>query len=156
MRAAPHLRRVHAGSTSCPTPTSLLKPPLPQDNFDLLVIPGGAKGAETMASSSPVQHFVREYLERGKFVGMICAGSMAALTSGLPKQPLTSHPSVRDYLKEDFEYSEDPVVVSGTLVTSRGPGTAFPFALTLVELLCGAKKRGEVAASMVFPLGTFA
>ncbi|KAH9897068.1 DJ-1 [Cubamyces lactineus] len=126
------------------------------DKYDLLVIPGGAKGAETMSNNSPVQHLVREYLQAGKYVGMICAGSLAALTSGLPKQPITSHPSVRDQLKDTFVYSEDPVVVSGKLITSRGPGTAFPFALTLVELLCGKEKRAEVAGPMVFPPGTFA
>ncbi|KAI0702049.1 DJ-1 [Cerioporus squamosus] len=126
------------------------------DKYDLLVIPGGAKGAETISGNSPVQHLVRRYLEDGKFVGMICAGSLAALRSKLPKQPLTSHPSVADQLIDAFEYSEEPVVVSGKLVTSRGPGTAFPFALTLVELLCGKEKRAEVAGPMVFPKGTFA
>jgi hypothetical protein len=38
--------------------------------------------------------------------------------------------------------------------TYVNPGTAFPFALTLVELLCGADKRAEVRAPMVFPPGT--
>ncbi|KAF7795069.1 hypothetical protein EIP86_006213 [Pleurotus ostreatoroseus] len=99
------------------------------DTYDLLVIPGGAKGAETMSGSSPVQHLVRRYLEEGKYVGMVCA---------------------------DFEYKDEPVVVSGKLVTSRGPGTSFPFALTLVELLCGKEKRKQVADPMVFPPGTFA
>lgn len=72
----------------------------------------------------------------------------------------------------DFEYKEDSVVVSGHLVTrfvlsyhsvlcsilnadgpSRGPGTSFPFALTLVELLCGPEKRKAVGSPMVFPEG---
>lgn len=86
-----------------------------KDKYDLLVIPGGAKGAETISSSSPVQHLVRRFLDEGKFVGMICAGtllkpaflfdthwlegSLAAKTSGLPKQPLTSHPSVKSQLE---------------------------------------------------------
>ncbi|GJE93761.1 DJ-1/PfpI family protein [Phanerochaete sordida] len=126
------------------------------DKFDLLVVPGGATGAATIAGSAPVQHLVRRFLEEGKFVGMICAGSLAAKTAGLPKQPLTSHPSVKSELEKEFEYSEEPVVVSGTLVTSRGPGTTFPFALTLVELLCGADRRSEVAGPMVFPPHTFA
>ncbi|KAK7462739.1 hypothetical protein VKT23_007326 [Stygiomarasmius scandens] len=124
------------------------------DKFDAIIIPGGAKGAETLSSSSEVQVLVREYIEKKKLVGMICAGSLAALTSGLPKQPLTSHPSVKSTLESEFDYSEDPVVVSGNLVTSRGPGTAFPFALKLVELLCGPEKRKEVHAPMVFPAGT--
>jgi len=85
---------------------------------------------------------------------MICAGSLAAQTAKLPSQPLTSHPSVKEHLANDFQYSEESVVVSGRLVTSRGPGTAFPFALTIVSMLFGPDKRKEVAGPMVFPEGT--
>ena len=45
-----------------------------QDKYDLLVIPGGAKGAETMSKSPVVQELVRRYIRERKFVGMICAG----------------------------------------------------------------------------------
>ncbi|KAI0938598.1 hypothetical protein AcV5_000239 [Taiwanofungus camphoratus] len=99
-------------------PTTLCR----QDNFDLLVIPGGAQGADTISKNSHVQHLVRAYLDHNKLVAMICAGALAALTSRLPSQPLTSHPSVKPVLDKDFDYSEEPVVVSGKLVTSRGPG----------------------------------
>ncbi|KAF8805592.1 DJ-1 [Phlegmacium glaucopus] len=124
------------------------------DKYDLLVIPGGAKGAETMSKHPSVQELVRRYIQQGKLVGMICAGSLAALTAKLPSQPLTSHPSVRSLLENEFEYSEESVVVSDHLITSRGPGTAFPFALTLVELLCGKEKRDEICGPMVFPPNT--
>ncbi|KIK68703.1 hypothetical protein GYMLUDRAFT_36193 [Collybiopsis luxurians FD-317 M1] len=124
------------------------------DKFDVLVIPGGAKGAETISQNAAVQALVKAYLAKGKLVGMICAGSLAALTSDLPKQPLTSHPSVKAQLEEKFVYSEDPVVVSNNLITSRGPGTTFPFALKIVELLCGPEKRKEIHGPMVFPSGT--
>jgi len=124
------------------------------NKFDVLIIPGGARGADTISKSFPVQHLVRKYLDQKKIVGMICAGSLAALMSNLPKQRLTSHPSVKGQLETHFTYSEEPVVISGGLVTSRGPGTAFLFALTLVELLCGAEKRAEVREPMVFPPGT--
>ena len=45
-----------------------------QDNFDLLIIPGGAKGSETLSQSSHVQRLIREYIKANKYVGMICAG----------------------------------------------------------------------------------
>ncbi|KAF5325067.1 hypothetical protein D9619_009893 [Psilocybe cf. subviscida] len=92
------------------------------DQYDLLVIPGGAKGAETMAKHPSVQELVRRYIERNKLVGMICAGSLAAKSAKLHRQPLTSHPSVKSQLENDFDYLEDPVVVSDNLITSRGPG----------------------------------
>ncbi|KAJ6545361.1 class I glutamine amidotransferase-like protein [Mycena capillaripes] len=123
----------------------------PPTSYDALVIPGGAKGAETISTNAAVQNLVRDFLAEDKIVGMICAGSLTALSAKLPRQPLTSHPSVKAQLENDFEYSEEPVVVSNKLVTSRGPGTTFPFALTLVELLCGPDKRAEVHAPMVFP-----
>jgi protein DJ-1 len=124
------------------------------DKYDALIIPGGAKGAETLSKSQAIQRLIRAYLEKGKVVGMICAGSLAALAAGLQKQPLTSHPSVKEKLEKEFEYSEESVVVSGNLVTSRGPGTAFPFAFTLVEKLAGTEKRKEIVGPMVFPAGT--
>jgi len=37
--------------------------------------------------------------------------------SKLPKQPLTSHPSVKAYLDDAFDYKEESVVVSGKLIT---------------------------------------
>ncbi|KAF7367076.1 Dj-1 family protein [Mycena sanguinolenta] len=126
----------------------------PPASYDALVIPGGAKGAEIMSTNTAVQSLVRDFLAQDKIVGMICAGSLTALSAKLARQPLTSHPSVKAQLDNDFDYSEAPVVISNKLVTSRGPGTTFPFALTLVELLCGADKRAEVRAPMVFPPDT--
>ncbi|KAL5476942.1 hypothetical protein ACEPAI_3128 [Sanghuangporus weigelae] len=144
------------------------------ESADLLVVPGGAKGAATISGDNNVQKLIkRQLIEKDKWVGMICAGPLAAKTSGLPRQPLTSHPSVKSELDKDYDYREDAVVVSGRLVTScvlciqfasygfahvliavlksRGPGTTFPFALKLVELLLGSEKRNKVQDPMVFP-----
>jgi transcriptional regulator GlxA family with amidase domain len=41
------------------------------------------------------------------------------------------------------------VVTDGKCTTSRGPGTAFEFALALVEQLCGKSERDAVAGPMV-------
>ena len=48
-----------------------------------------------------------------------------------------------------YHYSEDNVVVTGKVITSRGPGTAFDFALKLVELLVSAEKVKEISAPMM-------
>ncbi|KAF5350606.1 hypothetical protein D9756_008653 [Leucocoprinus leucothites] len=122
------------------------------DKFDLLVIPGGMIGAKTLSDKkSGVPKLVREYLDKDKYVGMICAGSLAAKSAELPRQPLTSHPSVKEELESSFDYSEESVVISGKLVTTRGPGSTFPFALTLVELIQGKDKRKEISPPMMFP-----
>jgi protein deglycase len=40
-------------------------------------------------------------------------------------------------------------VIDGNLVTSRGPGTAMEFALTLVELLEGREKMQEIKEAVL-------
>ena len=51
-----------------------------------------------------------------------------------------------------YQYSDDRVVIDGKLVTSRGPGTAFEFALTIVELLQGAEKKDSLIPPMLLKL----
>lgn len=69
---------------------------------------------------------------------------------GLGKQ-ITSYPSVESKLTEGdaYIYKHDDVVVDGNIITSRGPGTSFKFALTIVEKLVGKEKASEVAKGML-------
>ena len=63
---------------------------------------------------------------------------------------LTSHPSKAEDMKSgSYEYIEDRVVIDGTLITSRGPGTAFEFALAIVEKLVGREKVDEISKPMM-------
>jgi len=130
-------------------------------NADILILPGGAPGAKTFCQSQEVQHLIRAYRDAGKWTAFICAGTTALVTSvkgggkteGLESTKgvrVTSHPSVRAEIEEmGWEYSEDRVVVDGKVITSRGPGTAMLFALTIVEVLAGKEKRDEVGGPMV-------
>ncbi|GAA5892773.1 hypothetical protein JCM8208_004085 [Rhodotorula glutinis] len=119
--------------------------------FDAVVVPGGAKGAERLSTDKGVQRLVRDYYDDGKLVACICAGSLAAKTAGIGLGGrITSHPSVRDELEGVYQYVDDErVVVEANLVTSRGPGTALEWALVIVEILAGEKRRDEVAGPMM-------
>ena len=41
------------------------------------------------------------------------------------------------------------VIISGALITSRGPGTAVEFALVISEYLVGKEKAAEVAKGLL-------
>ncbi|KAF7724414.1 hypothetical protein EC973_001078 [Apophysomyces ossiformis] len=111
------------------------------DDFDALVVPGGLAGAQTLANNTNVQTLVQSFYAQKKIVAFICAGPLVAKSSGIPNtHTLTSHPSVRDQLASVYTYSEDRVVVDQNVITSRGPGTAFLFGLTIAEQLLGDKK----------------
>jgi len=47
-----------------------------KENYDVIIIPGGASGAETLSGSKTVQKLIKNYHEKGKLVGMICAGTV--------------------------------------------------------------------------------
>jgi 4-methyl-5(b-hydroxyethyl)-thiazole monophosphate biosynthesis len=49
------------------------------------------------------------------------------------------------------ELSEQSVEIDGRIVTSRGPGTAMDFALTLIELLLGRERRDAVEGPLQRP-----
>lgn len=48
-----------------------------------------------------------------------------------------------------YDYQEDDVVVDGNIITSRGPGTAAAFGLTIVKELVGQEKACEIAKAML-------
>lgn len=50
---------------------------------------------------------------------------------------------------DHYAYKYDNVFVDGKLITSRGPITTYPFALTLLEFLTDRANTKEVAAEML-------
>ncbi|TIA91943.1 hypothetical protein E3P99_00858 [Wallemia hederae] len=136
------------------TPDTLLTSLSDDDlrSYNIIVVPGGGPGANTLKSNSRIQDIFRHnFKANDRILGTICAGSLIIQSAGIAAgQPITSHPSVKDQLATQYAYSEEKVVVTDNLVSSRGPGTAFDFVLTLIELAAGKDKRQEVAAPMIF------
>lgn len=62
---------------------------------------------------------------------------------------VTSYPAMKDQLNGEYKYQEDKVVVDDKLITSRGPGTAYDFALTIIDKLIGKEKASEVAQGLL-------
>jgi len=118
--------------------------------FDVVVLPGGAQGAEALAASAQVQKLLREQAQAGRRIAAICAAPIALVAANVAQgHALTSHPSVKARVEGHGRYSEERVVRSGRLITSRGPGTAFEFALAIVEDLLGLEAARKVAAPML-------
>ncbi|OUM57328.1 hypothetical protein PIROE2DRAFT_17725 [Piromyces sp. E2] len=79
---------------------------------------------------------------------MYCSPT-ALLAAGIHKNgKITSYPTLEDKFT-DYQYQQDRVVVDGNVLTSRGPGTTFEFALAIVKYLADAETAKKVAGGMV-------
>ncbi|KAI8817698.1 DJ-1-like protein [Fimicolochytrium jonesii] len=144
-----------AGTVTCSrnvkiVPDTALSALQDKNAFDAIILPGGLGGAEAFAKSKEVHNLLESYhSDPNKTVAIICASPIALQASGVAKgKTVTSHPSVKEKLT-DYGYKEDRVVVDGNLITSRGPGTAFEFALAIVKRLQGVEKAREIIGPMV-------
>jgi len=120
------------------------------ETYDLIALPGGMPGAERLRDSTVLMKMFKKQQESDRLHAAICATPAVALEHhGLLKNKLaTAHPGFVSKLSNQSA-AEQRVVVDGMLTTSRGPGTSFEFALSLVKQLYGEKKMQEVAGPMV-------
>ncbi|MEW5788720.1 MAG: DJ-1 family glyoxalase III [Pseudomonadota bacterium] len=122
-----------------------------QMDYDLIALPGGLPGADHLRDDPRIRSLLLKMSANGKYTAAICAAPMALAAAGLLEgRRATAYPGVLDSLDlPGTDKRGDAVVVDGKVVTSRGPGTAMDFALTLVELLSGREKRDQVEAGLV-------
>jgi 4-methyl-5(b-hydroxyethyl)-thiazole monophosphate biosynthesis len=119
------------------------------DDFDMLVLPGGMPGSENLNADARVRELIRDFNSKGKMTGAICAAPYVLANSGiLNGKRVTSYPSFKEKLGSAV-YEEKTVVEDGNILTSRGPGTALCFALTIVEKLAGKEKAEQVKEAML-------
>lgn len=118
-------------------------------DFDALVLPGGALGTRNLAGHPGVLAAVREFDAARRTLAAVCAAPLVLQAAGIlhTGRRITSHPAVRDQLRE-VEWVDERVVEDGHLVTSQGPGTCFEFALRLVARAEGARRAETLAAEM--------
>ncbi|MFP4172565.1 MAG: DJ-1 family glyoxalase III [Candidatus Hydrogenedentota bacterium] len=121
--------------------------------YDMVALPGGGKGAENLANDARITNLLKEMADKGKYTVAICAGPTVLAKAGLlAGKKATSYPAMLDQLKAaNAQCVEDPVVQDGRIITSRGPGTAMDFALTLVGVLQGKETRDKVEKALVRP-----
>ena len=119
--------------------------------FDLIVLPGGLPGADNLRDNQNLQALLKRHAGEGKYVGAICAAPKALATAGLLEgKKATAYLGVLEALADDqIHVTASAIKIDGNIVTSRGPGTAMDFALTLIELLEGAARREEVNKQLV-------
>ena len=120
------------------------------DQVDMIVLPGGMPGTKNLEACDKLTAQVRAFLEQDKYVAAICAAPGILGRMGLlDGKTAVCYPSVEPDLKgASIPHAE--VATDGKLITSRGMGTAIPFALALTEAFCGQEAARALGDNIVF------
>jgi len=118
--------------------------------FDMVLLPGGAGGAARLAGDRRITDVLLAFRSQNKWIAAICAAPAVVLhAAGITRaKRATCYPGMEAGL-DGTAWQEDRVVVDDRIVTSRGPGTTFEFALTLIRLIDGDEAADEVGAGML-------
>lgn len=117
---------------------------------DMLILPGGQPGTNNLKACKKLRDLLENANNKEKLLAAICAAPTVFGDMGLLKgKKATCYPGCEDGLIE-AEYMTDRVVTDGNITTSRGVGTAIPFALSLIEQLFGKEKSEEIRTSIVY------
>ncbi len=118
------------------------------DSFDMIVLPGGQPGANNLKTDPRIIALLQQMASQGKYLAAICAAPSVLASAGLlDGKQATSFPGALDPFPAVKQHDAG-IIEDGRFITSRGPGTAMDFALTLVERLVGKTKRQEVESAL--------
>ncbi len=118
-----------------------------EDTFDLVVLPGGAAGAQRMAGDRRLEQLLERHRAADGWTAAICAAPGVLAAQGLLSgRRATAFPGALEAWGETS--SGGAVEFDGRVATSRGPGTAMDFALDLIEALATRELRETVEARL--------
>ena len=123
-----------------------------QQQFDLILLPGGLPGAEYLRDTPELIDMLKAQQARGGWRAAICATPAVVLAHHdlIGSAQVTGYPGTEGKLPASGYRNESVVVDEAQrLITSQGPGTAVAFALAAVRMLEGKTIADKVAVGMV-------
>jgi len=109
------------------------------DDYDVIIVPGGAGSPKYLWNNSDVHNLVREAYEKDKIVASICLSGVVLANSGILEGKnatvFATPESVRILEDKGANYLRQGVVVDGKIITADGPQSAERFADEILRLL---------------------
>lgn len=135
------------GSHAIPVVTDLMFDDADFSSADILILPGGTV---RINEHEGLKKKILEFNIANKNIAAICAAPMVLGGLGLLKgKKATCYPGFEKYLDGAQLATNEAIITEGNIVTGRGPGLTFDFALQLLETLAGKAKREEVAKGLL-------
>jgi deglycase len=118
------------------------------DDYDGLVLPGGVANPDRLRTDPDAVRFVREFVQSGKPIGVICHGPWTLVEADVLKgRTITSWPSLRtDIRNAGGTWVDEQVHVDQGIVSSRKPDDLPAFCAKVVEEMAEGAHRERRAA----------
>lgn len=116
------------------------------------IFPGGMPCACNLAKSVKISDLILRANSEKKLIAAICASPAIVLapTGVLDTKTATCYPGLEKKFSSKTKFTKEKVVQDGNIITSRGAGTAFEFALKIAASLTGEAKSDIVARQILF------
>lgn len=115
------------------------------DDYDMLFLPGG-KGVQALDNNEFVRESIQKLNDNGKYITAICAAPLIFGKLGiLDGKKFTCYPEFEQFMPKGI-YRKVGVVKDGNIITGRGVGYVFDFALKLIEVLEGKEVKDKIAS----------
>ena len=120
------------------------------EQAQMLVLPGGMPGTKYLGACEALTSLLKQADEQKIRIGAICAAPSVLGDLGLLNgRKAVCYPGFEGRLT-GAEVLEEQAVTDGHITTSRGLGTAIPFALEIITLLKGKEEAEKIAASVIY------
>lgn len=118
------------------------------DQYDALLLPGGALNADHLRVEPKAQDFVRSFERAGKPIAVICHGPWLLVSAGLVEgRTLTSYHTIRDDIRNaGGEWRDEEVVRDRNWVSSRQPSDIPAFSREMLKLFSERRTRVQSAS----------
>lgn len=116
----------------------------------MAVLPGGMPGTNHLMEHAGLKEVLLSYQKEKKYLAAICAApSVLGMNGLLEGRHATCYPGFEEKLLGAKALS-DAVVMDGTIITSRGMGTAIAFGAALVSVLVGEETAEELLKAIQY------
>lgn len=114
-----------------------------------IILPGGLPGSTNLSQCQALIDDIQSFAKQGKLLAAVCAAPTVLASAGvLENKQATCYPGFESKLAGAL-FSEDNVVVSENIITSRGVGTCLNFALAIVAYFKGEEFANDLAVKML-------
>ena len=117
------------------------------NDFDALLLPGGALNADFLRVQPKAQAFVKQFDAAGKPIAVICHAPWLLVSAGLVKgRQMTSYHTIQDDIRNaGANWQDEPVVVDRNWVSSRKPDDIPAFNREMIKLFGSSMKEKRAA-----------